>query len=68
MTTNKKSAGWGETPPVDKPEDVEVEEIKSLKFSTNGWCPELKKSYRVGTCTPKTMEDYEALKKYADKG
>jgi len=39
-----------------------------LTFSRSGWCPELNCSYFQGPFQPKTKEQYEALKKYADGG
>ena len=47
-----------------KPEDI-VKKIPTLEFKSSGWCEELKISYRRGKRTPKTIKEYNALKKYA---
>ena len=39
----------------------------TLRFSSAGWCEELKRSYFIGTYAPHDWEEYEALAKYADK-
>ena len=39
----------------------------TLRFSSAGWCEELKHSYFLGTYAPHDWEEYEALAKYADK-
>ena len=39
----------------------------TLRFSSAGWCEELKRSYFIGTYAPHDWKEYEALDKYADK-
>ena len=39
----------------------------TLRFSSAGWCEELKRSYFIGTYAPHDWAEYEALEKYADK-
>ena len=39
----------------------------TLRFSSAGWCEELKRSYFIGAYVPHDWEEYEALSKYADK-
>lgn len=38
-----------------------------LRFSSAGWCEELKRSYFIGAYAPRDWDEYEALAKYADK-
>ena len=40
----------------------------TLRFSSAGWCEELKRSYFIGAYVPHDWEEYDALAKYADKG
>ena len=39
----------------------------TLRFSSAGWCEELKRSYFIGTYAPHDWKEFEALEKYADK-
>ena len=39
----------------------------TLRFSSAGWCEELKRSYFIGAYVPHDWAEYEALAKYADK-
>lgn len=39
----------------------------TLRFSSAGWCEELKRSYFIGAYVPHDWAEYEALEKYADK-
>ena len=39
----------------------------TLRFSSAGWCEELKRSYFIGTYAPHDWAEYDALAKYADK-
>ena len=39
----------------------------TLRFSSAGWCEELKRSYFIGTYAPHDWKEDEALAKYADK-
>ena len=39
----------------------------TLRFSSAGWCEELKRSYFIGTYAPHDWAEYDALEKYADK-
>ena len=39
----------------------------TLRFSSAGWCEELKRSYFIGTYAPHDWAEYNALEKYADK-
>lgn len=39
----------------------------TLRFSSAGWCEELKRSYFIGAYVPHDWEEYDALEKYADK-
>ena len=39
----------------------------TLRFSSAGWCEELKRSYFIGAYAPHDWAEYEALAKYADK-
>ena len=39
----------------------------TLRFSSAGWCEELKRSYFIGTYAPHDWAEYEALERYADK-
>lgn len=39
----------------------------TLRFSSAGWCEELKRSYFIGTYAPHDWTEYNALAKYADK-
>ena len=39
----------------------------TLRFSSAGWCEELKRSYFIGTYAPHDWAEYEALEKYAGK-
>ena len=39
----------------------------TLRFSSAGWCEELKRSYFIGTYAPHDWAEYDALDKYADK-
>jgi len=38
--------------------------IKEIIFEGSGWCEELQTSYRKGIYTPKTLKEYNILKKY----
>ena len=54
------------------PVAVPVEEARKgfpppLRFSSAGWCEELKRSYFIGAYVPRDWAEYEALEKYADK-
>ena len=39
----------------------------TLRFSSAGWCEELKRSYFIGAYVPHDWKEFEALEKYADK-
>lgn len=39
----------------------------TLRFSSAGWCEELKRSYFIGAYVPHDWEEYDALARYADK-
>ena len=39
----------------------------TLRFSSAGWCEELKRSYFIGAYVPHDWAEYDALAKYADK-
>ena len=39
----------------------------TLRFSSAGWCEELKRSYFIGAYVPNDWEEYDALARYADK-
>ena len=39
----------------------------TLRFSSAGWCEELKRSYFIGAYAPHDWAEYDALEKYADK-
>lgn len=39
----------------------------TLRFSSAGWCEELKRSYFIGTYAPHDWAEYDALARYADK-
>lgn len=39
----------------------------TLRFSSAGWCEELKRSYFIGAYVPHDWAEYNALAKYADK-
>lgn len=39
----------------------------TLRFSSAGWCEELKRSYFIGAYVPHDWAEYDALEKYADK-
>ena len=39
----------------------------TLRFSSAGWCEELKRSYFIGAYVPHDWAEYAALEKYADK-
>ena len=58
--------------PVEEAVAAPVEEARkglppTLRFSSAGWCEELKRSYFIGTYAPHDWAEYEALEKYADK-
>ena len=46
-------------------EDEELPEVLLLTFKEHGWCEELKSSYHQGVYHCKSVEEYQALKKYA---
>ena len=39
----------------------------TLRFSSAGWCEELKRSYFIGAYVPHDWEEYDALARYAYK-
>ena len=39
----------------------------TLRFSSAGWCEEVKRSYFIGTYATHDWAEYEALETYADK-
>ena len=39
----------------------------TLRFSSAGWCEELKRSYFIGAYVPHDWAEYDALARYADK-
>ena len=39
----------------------------TLRFSSAGWCEELKRSYFIGAYVPHDWKEFEALERYADK-
>lgn len=39
----------------------------TLVFEESGWCEALKRSYMLGAYEPKSREEYEALKPFAQK-
>ena len=39
----------------------------TLRFSSAGWCEELKRSYFIGAYVPHDWAEYDALAKYTDK-
>lgn len=41
--------------------------IPALTFDEGGWCEEIQQSYRPGTYTPATKEEFEALAPFARK-
>lgn len=41
--------------------------VPALRFGGGGWCPELGRSYERGVYRPKSMAEYEALRKYAEE-
>ena len=45
----------------------DVENIPYLIFNNSGWCEELKFSYFRGPYKPKSIKEYEALKKFSAK-
>ena len=58
--------------PVEAAVAAPVEEARkglppTLRFSSAGWCEELKRSYFIGAYVPHDWEEYEALARYADK-
>ena len=63
-TTAAKPVEEAVAAPVD---DARKEFPPTLRFSSAGWCEELKRSYFIGAYVPHDWEEYEALEKYADK-
>ena len=58
--------------PVEEAVAAPVDEARkgfppTLRFSSAGWCEELKRSYFIGAYVPHDWAEYEALEKYADK-
>ena len=58
--------------PVEEAVAAPVDEARkgfppTLRFSSAGWCEELKRSYFIGTYAPHDWAEYNALEKYADK-
>ena len=58
--------------PVEEAVAAPVEEARkgfppTLRFSSAGWCEELKRSYFIGTYAPHDWAEYDALARYADK-
>ena len=58
--------------PVEEAVAAPVDEARkgfppALRFSSAGWCEELKRSYFIGTYAPHDWAEYDALEKYADK-
>lgn len=58
--------------PVEEAVAAPVDEARkgfppTLRFSSAGWCEELKRSYFIGTYAPHDWAEYEALARYADK-
>lgn len=44
------------------------ESIPALHFSRAGWCEKLNSSYFIGWFSPKSWDEYDALKPFADRG
>ena len=63
-TTTAKPVEEAVAAPVD---DARKGFPPTLRFSSAGWCEELKRSYFIGTYAPHDWAEYEALEKYADK-
>ena len=63
-TTTAKPVDVGVAAPV---EDTRKGFPPTLRFSSAGWCEELKRSYFIGTYAPHDWAEYDALAKYADK-
>ena len=63
-TTTAKPVEEAVAAPVD---DARKGFPPTLRFSSAGWCEELKRSYFIGTYAPHEWAEYEALEKYADK-
>ena len=58
--------------PVEEAVAAPVDEARkgfppTLRFSSAGWCEELKRSYFIGAYVPHDWAEYYALAKYADK-
>ena len=58
--------------PVEEAVAAPVEEARkgfppTLRFSSAGWCEELKRSYFIGAYVPHDWAEYDALARYADK-
>ena len=58
--------------PVEEAVTAPVEDTRkgfppTLRFSSAGWCEELKRSYFIGAYVPHDWAEYDALAKYADK-
>ena len=58
--------------PVEEAVAAPVDEARkgfppTLRFSSAGWCEELKRSYFIGTYAPHDWAECDALEKYADK-
>ena len=70
-----RKGGRRKTPtakPVEEAVAAPVDEARkgfppTLRFSSAGWCEELKRSYFIGTYAPHDWAEYDALEKYADK-
>lgn len=63
-TTTAKPVEEAVAAPVD---DARKGFPPTLRFSSAGWCEELKRSYFIGAYVPHDWAEYDALEKYADK-
>ena len=73
-TATRKSGRRKATPakPVEEAVAAPVDEARkgfppTLRFSSAGWCEELKRSYFIGAYVPHDWAEYDALARYADK-
>lgn len=40
--------------------------IPTIRFTSAGWCEELRRSYFIGDYQPQSWEEFHALKKYGE--
>lgn len=70
---NKKSAKdikttWTKTKPTETKAPVESKETSfpTLTFKQSGWCEALGHGYRKGVYAPKSKQEFDALKEFAE--